>query len=146
MSFLSTTNNGVVDMMTNDFPKRWHIEEFFNFNQSLGWRRAGTRNLNIRDGHMTMALLAQTVIQRFRNRLGEPFATWDAEHLAREVFRGLDGDIRVVGDTIVVTYYNVPNVAHLRTHYQNPPDKLKAEGIDPHIPWLYGFQLDFRFK
>jgi len=52
--------------------------------------------------------LAQTVIHRFRNRLGAPFAAWDADHLASGLFRALDGDIRVVEDTIVVTYYNAP--------------------------------------
>ena len=26
------------------------------------------------------------------------------------------------------------------------PDKLTAEGIQPTIPWLYDFKLDFRFK
>ena len=52
-------------------------------------------NINIRYGHMTMALLAQTVIHQFRERLGAPFATWDAKHLSSEVFRGLVGDLRV---------------------------------------------------
>ena len=145
-SFLSTTDRNPVDALTGDYPNRWHIEEFFNFNQSLGWKRAGTMNINIRYGQMTMALLAQTVIHQFRNRLGAPFATWDANHLASAIFRGLDGDIRVVGDTIVVTYYNAPNEELLRAQYENLPAKLEAEGVDPRIPWLYGFQLDFRFR
>ena len=132
--------------LTDDYPNRWHIEECFNFDQSLGWRRAGTMNINIRYGQMTMALLAQTVIHQFRNRLGNPLATWDANHLATAIFRGLDGDIRVVDDTIVVTYYNAPNQELLRTQYEDLPAKLAAEGVDPRIPWLYGFQLDFRFR
>lgn len=103
-------------------------------------------NLNNRYGQMTMALLAQTAIHQFRKRLGEPFATWDARHLASEVFRGLDGDIRVVEDTIIVTYYRAPNEELLRPQYENLPAKLRAEGVDPAIPWLCGFQLDFRFK
>ena len=103
-------------------------------------------NINIRYGQMTMALLAQTLIHGFRKRLGAPFAAWDANHLASAIFRGLDGDIRVVDDTIVVTYYNAPNQERLRAQYENLPAKLVAEGIDPRIPWLYGFQLDFRFK
>jgi hypothetical protein len=144
--FLSTTNRDPVQALTGDYPHRWHIEEFFNFEQSLGWRRAGTMNLNIRYGQMTMALLAQTAIHQFRKRLGKPFATWDARHLASEVFRGLNGDIRVVEDTIVVTYYRAPNEELLRPQYENLPAKLRAEGVDPAIPWLCGFQLDFRFK
>jgi len=145
-SFLSTTDRNPVKSLTEDYPNRWHIEEFFNFDQSLGWKRAGTMNINIRYGQMTMALLAQTLIHGFRKRLGAPFAAWDANHLASAIFRGLDGDIRVVDDTIVVTYYNAPNQERLRAQYENLPAKLVAEGIDPRIPWLYGFQLDFRFK
>lgn len=94
---------------------------------------------------MTMALLTQTVIHQFRKRLGDPYATWDARHLA-SVFRGLNGDIRVVDDTIVVTYYHAPNEEMLRAQYEDLPATLRAEGVDPAIPWLYGFQLDFRFR
>ena len=34
--FLSTTDRDEVDALTSDFPKRWHVEEFFNANQSMG--------------------------------------------------------------------------------------------------------------
>ena len=145
-SFLSTTDRDPVGALTGEYPKRWHAEEFFNFNQALGWQRAGTMNLNIRYGHMTMALLAQTVIYQLRKRLGEPFARWDAKHWAKDLFRGLDGDIRVDDHTIIVTYYNAPNRELLRHQYEGLPAKLAAENINPKIPWLYGFQLDFRFK
>ena len=91
-------------------------------------------------------LLAQTVIHQFRKRLGDPFASWDAKHMASEVFRGLDGDVRVMDNTIVVTYYNAPNQEQLRPQYENLPAKLRAEGVEPGIPWLYGFHLDFRFR
>jgi hypothetical protein len=43
-------------------------------------------NLNIRYGQMTLALIAQTVIHQFRTRLGEPYRTWDADHLACDLF------------------------------------------------------------
>jgi len=145
-AFLSTIDGDEVDALTLDFPKRWHVEEFFNANQSLGWKRAGTTNLNIRYGQMTMALVAQAVIHQLRDRLGDPFSGWDADHLAKDLFRGLDGDVRVNGDTIIVTYYNAPNESRLREHYENLPNKLSRENIDPHLPWLYNFKLDFRFR
>jgi hypothetical protein len=25
------------------------------------------------------------------------------------------------------------------------PGKLQAQGVNPEIPWLYGYKLDFRF-
>ena len=64
----------------------------------------------------------------------------------KDLFRGLDGDVRVNDDTIVVTYYNAPNESRLRQHYETLPDKLSQENIDPHLPWPYNFKLDFRFR
>ena len=144
--FLGTFNGPQVPALTRDFPQRWHVEEFFKFNQALGWQRAGTLNLHIRYGQMTLALVAQAVIHQFRQRLGAPYQSWDAVHLAQGVFSGLEGDVRVHEDTILVTYYNAPNAPLLRQHYEALPSKLEAEGIDPRIPWLYNFKLDFRFK
>ena len=67
-------------------------------------------------------------------------------HLAQAVFTGLEGDVRVQDDTILVTYYNAPDADILRQHYEGLPEKLAAEGVDPRVPWLYDFKLDFRFK
>ena len=33
-----------------------------------------------------------------------------------------------------------------KEEYVNLPAKLIQNGIDPHIPWLYNYKLDFRFK
>jgi hypothetical protein len=108
-AFVCTAERDELQALTDEYPKRWHVEEFFNGEQALGWERAGTQNLNIRYGHMTMALLAQAVLRRLRLSLGEPMAGWDAPHLAKDVLQGLEGDVRVTADTIVVTYYNAPN-------------------------------------
>jgi hypothetical protein len=145
-AFLSTTDRDEVDTLTLDYPKRWHVEEFFNTHQALGWNRAGTLNLNIRYGQMTMALLAQAALHQLRCRLGDPFCTWDAAHLGKSLLAGLEGDVRIRDDTVVVTYYNAPNAERLRMHYEQLPDRLEREHISPQIPWLYGFKLDFRFR
>ncbi len=145
-SFLSTRSEDALYSLIEHYPKRWHLEEFFNANQALGWKRAGTLNLNIRYGQMTMALMAEAALHQLRTRLTLPTAQWDAAHLARDFFRGLDGDIRVVDDTIIVTYYNAPRAEQLRAHYENLPEKLAREGVHPYVPWLYNFKLDFRFK
>jgi len=145
-AFLSTTDRDDVQLLTEEFPKRWHVEEFFNAHQALGWKRGGTMNLNIRYGQMTLALIAQAAIYQLRKRLGEPVNRWDADHLAKDLFQGLDGDVRVKKDTIIVTYYNAPNADRLRLHYEGFPEKLMKEGVAPGIPWLYGFKLDFRFR
>jgi len=145
-AFLCTSQHSAVDEPVQHYPKRWHCEEFFNANQALGWHRAGTLNLNIRYGHMTMALIAQAGIHMLRQRLAEPINKWDAKHLAKDFFHGLEGDVRVNKDTITVTYYNAPNVELLREHYTDLPDKLEKEGVNPKVPWLYNYKLDFCFK
>jgi Transposase DDE domain len=145
-AFLCTADRDEVPTLTEDFPQRWHAEEFFQAHQDLGWNRAGTPNLNIRYGHMTMALLAQAVVAQLRQRLGKPAADWDAAHLAKAIFQGLEGDIRVSDKTILVTFYNAPHADRLRERYDHLPAKLSQEQIDPRIPWLYDFKLDFRFR
>ena len=107
---------------------------------------AGTCNLNIRYGQMTMALIAQAAIAQLRKRLAPPATNWDARHMATAYFEGLEGDVRVDGDTIIVTYYNAPDADRLREHYEDLPAKLRAEKIDPRVPWLYGFMVDYRFR
>jgi len=145
-AFLCTRQRPEVDALTLDFPQRWHVEEFFNINQELGWKRAGTRNLHIRYAQNTTALIAQAALHQLRERLGKPYSQWSAKHLAHELLRGLNGDIRVQGDTILVTYYNAPSPELLSAQYQGLPQKLEKEIGDPRIPWLYDFKLDFRFK
>lgn len=143
--FLATSLRPELASLTKDFPARWHVEEFFKFNQALGWNRAGTLNLNVRYGQLTLALVAQAALHQLRQRLGPPVASWDAQHLARNLFGGLEGDLRVQGDTIKITIYNAPNATLLKTHYENLPQKLEQQGIKPGIPWRYNFKLDFRF-
>ncbi len=145
-AFLCTAARDELEALTRDYPKRWHVEEFFNKEQALGWGRAGTQNVHIRYGQMTMSLLAQAVLHQLRCRLGEPFASWDAKHLAKEILQGLEGDVRVTADTIIVTYYNAPNADSLRSQYGGLPEKLRQENLDPRIPWLYNYQLDFHFR
>jgi len=145
-AFLCTGDRDEMEVLSQNYPDRWHIEEFFKTDQALGWDRAGTMNLNIRYGKMTMALLAQAAIYMMRQRIGDPVSGWDAEHLASDFFRGLEGDVRVKNDTIIVTYYNAPNAELMRYHYEKLPEKLESEGINNTIPWLYNFKLDFRFK
>ena len=144
--FACTRSRPEVAALTADFPDRWHIEEFFRFDQHLGWKRAGTLNLHIRLGQMSMALLAQGLIHQLRQRLGTPFKQWDSLHFARDLFGGLEGDLRVNNDTILITYYNAPLAHQWKEHFQNLPQQLQKEGVEPRVPWLYDFKLDFRFK
>ena len=128
------------------YPDRRHVEEFFNAYQAMGWNHAGTLNLHIRYAQLTLALVAQAGIHQLRQRLGEPYQHWEAGHLGKHLFQGLDGDVRVVDDTTVVTFYNAPNPQRLRQHYEHLPAQLQRQGVDPRVPWLYDFKLDFRFK
>jgi hypothetical protein len=144
--FVCTRARSEVLALTVDFPDRWHIEEFYRFDQHLGWKRAGTLNLHIRLGQMTLALVAQALIHQLRQRLGAPFNQWDSVHFAQDFFSGLEGDLRVHQDTLLVTYYNAPQADKWRVHFEGLPQRLEKEGLDPRLPWLYNFKLDFRFK
>ncbi len=132
--------------MTALFPKRWNIEEFFNCEADLGWKRASTLNLNIRLGKLSLALLAQAATYQLRKNLPDGIRNYTSESLARKFFQCIDGDIRVKNDTIIVTYYNAPITSTLKERYMNLPEKLAAEGINPRVPWLFDFKVDFRFK
>lgn len=145
-AFISTTDQSALKMLTEEYDKRWTIEEFFNFEGAMGWNRASTMNLNIRFGKMSLALIAQAAAYQFRQKLPAPYKQWTAKTLADNIFHGIDGDLRVIDDTIVVTLYNVSEELNLKRHYENLPYILETEGVDPRVPWLYNLKVDFRFK
>lgn len=93
-----------------------------------------------------MALIAQAAMYGVRQKLPIGMKNWTAENMAQKLFNGIDGDIRVKDDTILVTFYNAPDAHVLKDKYEHLPHQLEAEGIDPHVPWLYNFKVDFRFK
>lgn len=143
--FLTTSAKDPVELLCQDYPERWSVEEFYGFENKIGLNRAATHNLNIRYGKLALAMIAQAATYQLRKNLTSAYRSWNAEHLAREILGWADGDIRVEGDTIVVTFYG--ESSHIDpSRYRNLPAILQAEGIDPHIPWLYNFKLDFRFK
>jgi hypothetical protein len=41
---------------------------------------------------------------------------------------------------------NAPQADKWKEHFENLPQRLEKEGVDPHVPWLCNFKLDFRFK
>lgn len=146
-SFLAISDRPATELISQKYDERWSIEDFFNFDGAMGFDRASTFNLNIRYGKMSLALLAQAAAYQLRLKLPKPYNRWNSLHLSEAVLNKIDGDIRVKDDTIIVTGYNVPDeLGSLKQHYQNLPEKLISEGIDPRIPWLYNFKLDFRFK
>jgi len=145
-SFLTLSQKPATELLSELYQERWSIEDFFNFDGAMGFNRASTFNLNIRYGKMSLALLAQAATYELRKKLPKPYNRWNSKHLADAVLSKMDGDIKVKNDTIIVTCYNAPKELNLQNNYQDLPSKLIAEGIDPRIPWLYNFKLDFRFK
>jgi hypothetical protein len=145
-AFITTGNGSALSLLSEQYTERWTIEEFFNFEAPIGWNKISTLNLNIAYGKLSVSLIAQAALYQLRKKLPAPYKNWTAEHLANSVFHGIDGDIKVKDDTIIVTMYNVPNALMLDKHYENLPKILENEGVNPKIPWLYDFKLDFRFK
>lgn len=145
-AFLCTADRSELTDLTANYPKRWNVEEYFGLEQAMGWNRAGTLNMNIRYAAMTAALIAQASLSQLRPRLGPHYANWEASHIARAVLSGLEGDIRVKKDTIIVTYYNAPLEREQQEQFTDLPDRLRDENVSPNIPWLYDLKLDFRFR
>lgn len=145
-AFLCTADRPQPHDLALHYPQRWHAEEFFNLDDALGWDKARSLNLHIRYGLMSLALVAQAAIHQLRQRLPQPLRNWTAEHLATGLFQGLDGDLRVRHDTLLVTYYNAPHASLLQREFLGLPHKLRAQNVDPRVPWLYNLKLDFRFR
>jgi hypothetical protein len=145
-AFITTSSKNVEELLTRDFVLRWNIEEFFNFEGDMGWNRASTFNLNIRYGRQSLALLAQAATYQLKNKLPKPYSQWTAAQLANKVLTNMEGDLRVKDDTIIVTFYRDHEKLNLKNHYQNINQKLVKENVNPKIPWLFDFKVDFRFK
>ena len=144
-AFLTTSGKDAQLLVCEKYDQRWTVEEFFRFENEMGLNRASTLNLNIRYAKLALAMIAQAATYQLRNNLKGEYKTWNAKHLANEVLAWADGDIRAEGDTIFVTFYG--SQKHLDINdYVNLPELLAKEGINPKIPWLYDFKLDFRFK
>lgn len=143
--FLTTSSVDVQSLLCENYDKRWSVEEFFRFENDMGLNRASTMNLNIRYANLSMAMLAQAATYELRKNMNCEYRKWDARHLANEVLAWNDGDIKVRNDTIIVTFYGSSDYIK-KEEYVNLPAKLAHNGIDPHIPWLYNYKLDFRFK
>ena len=143
--FLTTSCVDAQTLLCENYDKRWSVEEFFRFENDMGLNRASTMNLNIRYANLSMAMLAQAATYELRKNMTCDYRKWDARHLANEVLAWNDGDIKVKDDTIIVTFYGSSDYIK-KDEYINLPAKLIQNGIDPHIPWLYNYKLDFRFR
>lgn len=144
--FITTSDIDAIELLTKHFPERWSIEEFFNFEGDMGWNRASTFNLNIRYGRQTLALIAQAAVYRLRNNLPGNYRKWNAQSISEKVLTNMEGDIKVIDDRIVVTYYRDHECLYLREKYANISNILENENVCPKIPWLFDYKLEFKFK
>jgi hypothetical protein len=134
-AYLSTRDGDEVAALAEEFPKRWHVEEFYNAEQALGWDRAGTCNLNIRYRQMSLALIAQAAIHQFRKRVGPLGESWDSEYLAKPYLSGLEGRRPGCGQgDRPCDILQREGCGLLENSDAGLPKKLGAERIDPHIP------------
>ena len=145
-AFLTTSGEDAVTLLSTIYSKRWSIEEFFNVDGDMGWNRASTFNLNIRYGKGSLALIAQAATYKLRGNLPGPYRNWSARSLAQKALVNMEGDVRVCGDTIIVTYYRDHEPLRLKDTYSNISAQLENEGVSPKIPWLMDYKLEFRFK
>lgn len=144
-AFVTKSDKDAVQLIAEHYSNRWSVEEFFRFENEMGLNRASTFNLNIRYGRLAHSMIAQAATYQLRKKLKDDYKAWNASHLSNEIFAWSDGDIRVDEDRIIVTFYNAPQYID-KNDYVNLPNILTKEGINPKVPWLFDFKLDFRFK
>jgi hypothetical protein len=144
--FITTSQKNTIELLTENYPSRWTIEEFFNFENAHGWNNASTHNLNIKFGKQTLALMGQAAVYELRQNLPEEFAKLNAENIANKILTNTEGDIKVVDDYIVITYYGNHEKLLLKEKYENIETKLINQNINPKIPWLFDYKLKFNFK
>lgn len=145
-AFITTSERDTLELLPHIYARRWSIEEFFNFEGDMGWNRASTFNLNIRYGKASLALMAQAAAFNLRQHLPGGYRNWTAGSLACKALTNMEGDVRVNGDSIIVTYYRDHEPLRLKHAYSNISTQLENEGISPKIPWLMDYKLEFRFK
>lgn len=143
--FLTTSEKEAKELLCENYDMRWSVEEFFRFENEMGLNRASTQNLNIRYAYLALAMMAQSATYQLRQNLNDNYKKWDARHLANEILAWNDGDVKVKNDTIIVTFYGSSDYLK-KEQYINLSETLAKQGINPKIPWLYDFKLDFRFK
>lgn len=144
--FLTNSTKDAIYLLSDCYPQRWTIENFFNFEASHGWDRASTNNLNIKYGKQTIALIAQAATYQLKKKLPGEYNNWTAKNLAEKILTHIDGDIRVANNKIIVTFYGDHNQLNLKQNYSEISKQLTQEGINPKIPWLLDYELEFRFK
>ena len=93
-----------------------------------------------------MVSIFQAATHQLKSKLPDSYKNWTAQHTAQQVLTNMEGDIRVENDKIIVTYYRDHENLNLKNNFENLPQILQAEGVNPKIPWLFDFMLDFRFK
>ena len=125
-SFLATVDRDEVQDLTVHYPQRWHIEEFFKFNQALvgiGLYPQPQHPLRTNDHGVS----GPSGYSPDASKTGPTFFSMGCLSPSQRTFRALEGDVRVKDDTIQVTYYNAPHRDRLRQQYENLPDKLQQE-------------------
>ncbi len=144
--FLTNSSKDATYLLSDSYPKRWTVENFFNFEASHGWDRASTHNLNIKYGKQTIALIAQAATYQLKKKLPGEYNKWTAKTLAEKILTDIDGDVKVAQNKIIVTYYGDHKKLNLKDNYSAISKQLTKEGINPRIPWLLDYELEFRFK
>ena len=128
------------------YTKRWNIEQFFGENSFLGINHLPSLNLNAIQMTLSLRLLAFQVFDNFRNDLGAPYNRKTAKIIHREFIDGVQGQIQLKGDTIMIKIFGFEHEAAAASIFTNLENKLRSTNVDPRIPWLGNRKLAFKFN
>lgn len=128
------------------YRKRWRIENFFNENGFLGLDRLPSLQLNAIQTALTLKLVSFHLIDNFRNNLPKPFSSMKPESIYQHFIQGVQGKVQLKKDELHVDIYGFQHRDIVAPLFSQLQQKLDAQHIDPHCPWLNDHALSFSFK
>ena len=148
-AFLATRDGNEVEELTDEFPKRWHVEEFFNAHQALGWNRGrdlqSQHSLRPDDDGLARSGGDRSASQTACPAHDELGREAHGHGLLRGVWRETCGSLTVIRFSSHIIM--LPMLTSCRAHYENLPAKLRGrERSTRGFPGSTGLSSISRFR
>lgn len=128
------------------FRKRWNIENFFNENTFLGLDRLPSLELNAIQTALTLKMVSYHIVDNFRINLPDHFSKMKPESIYENFIQNVQGKVQIKKDKLQVDIYGFKHQAVVAPLFRNLEQKLINKEVDPRIPWLNNYALNFSFK
>lgn len=146
ISFLTSDFDSAVIEVIERYARRWRIENWFTEQlTSYSLDNLPSSNYLKNDALDAIRLFTSDVVKLFMNDVGEGYQRVFPKTFYREVLKDLGAYVKLREDTIVVTFDLFDHQYLLEPIFRDIEEKLKEHRVDPRIPWLSNYKLDFGF-